>query len=239
MSVILQAASSTQMSITNDQKVEITNYINMYRRAHQAPDLVWDNSMAEFSQNWSNYLSMNSLFQHSGSQLYGENLAYFHGYGCDIVTLLKSSVDLWYQEIASYDFTKPGFNEATGHFTCLVWKNSTKFGMGFSCSDDNTAVVSFNTSPPGNVIGEFDKNVLPKIDTVPIPSPTPLPPPSVPTTPPVAPSPPFQPEPPSSVKIMEVISGLYKILQEIKRPSPNKILITNYLKHLIKELVKL
>ena len=117
MSVILQAAAPTQMTISDSQKLEITNYINQYRKAHQAPELKWDDTIANFSQSWSNYLLLNNLFQHSGSQLYGENLAYFKGYGSDMMTLIKLSIDLWYKEVELYDFQKSGFTEATGHFT--------------------------------------------------------------------------------------------------------------------------
>jgi len=52
MSVILQAALPYQPELTALQKTEITEYLNQYRRAHQAPDLVWDNTIANFSQTW-------------------------------------------------------------------------------------------------------------------------------------------------------------------------------------------
>ena len=234
MSVILQAAAPTQMTISDSQKLEITNYINQYRKAHQAPELKWDDTIANFSQSWSNYLLLNNLFQHSGSQLYGENLAYFKGYGSDMMTLIKLSIDLWYKEVELYDFQKSGFTEATGHFTCLVWKSSKLFGLGFSIIDD-TVVVSFNTSPPGNVIGEFDINVLPKIDSVPLPTPPPTPTPK-PIVPP--PSMPIVPtEPIASNKILKIINILYKIIDELKKKNSNKQSIIFNIKNLITDLI--
>jgi hypothetical protein len=164
MSVILRAAEAAQLSLTSLQQKEITDYINQYRKAHQVGDLVWNDNIAQFSKNWSNYLVMNDLFQHSGNSIYGENLAYFQGYGTDVMTLLKLSIDLWYKEIEYYNFEKPGFSAETGHFTCLVWKSSTTFGMGISIVNDKV-VVSFNTSPPGNIIGEFEQNVLPRVSS--------------------------------------------------------------------------
>ena len=57
------------------------------------------------------------------------------------MTLLKLSVDAWYNEIKLYDFNNPGFSEATGHMTALCWASSTTFGMGISA----TAIICMNT----------------------------------------------------------------------------------------------
>lgn len=237
MSVILQASLPNQIFITENDKVEITNYVNKYRKLHQAPDLVWDNTIANYAQEWSNYLLINNLFQHSGSSMYGENLAYFKGYDGDPLTFIKWSIDMWYQEVEYYDFNKPGFKDTTGHFTCLVWKDSKKFGMGISISD-KTVVVSFNTSPPGNIIGEFEQNVLPKDTTVPVPSPTPIPSPE--PAPPRPPSPPPPVEPPSQTdhsKILHVVTMLYKIITELKKKQFNKQMVIHHLQQIILKLI--
>ena len=42
----------------------------------------------------------------------------------------QAATDLWYNEINSYDFGSPGYSESTGHFTQVVWKASTKLGIG-------------------------------------------------------------------------------------------------------------
>jgi hypothetical protein len=102
------------------------------------------------------------VVRHSGNNSYGENIAFFQGYGSDPVDLIKKAIDAWYSEFALYDFSKPGFSDSTGHFTCLVWVASTKFAISVSIDIPSTeAYIVMNTSPPGNYIGEFDKNVLP------------------------------------------------------------------------------
>ena len=83
--------SITQPSLTPDQENEIALYINNYRAKHQAPPMVWDNTIYSFSQSWSLVLSSNNLFQHSGNQLYGENLEYFQGYCSDAMVLIKNT----------------------------------------------------------------------------------------------------------------------------------------------------
>jgi len=151
-------------SMTPDEINEITLYINTYRAKNQAPPLLWNPTIADFSQQWSHHLLTDNLFQHSNTTLYGENLASFQGMGLDKLVLLKKSVDNWYNEISLYDFSHPGFSSATGHFTCLVWLSSTEYGIAIDIDPTTSKViVTMNTSPPGNMEGQFPQNVLPHI----------------------------------------------------------------------------
>jgi len=155
----------TQPVLTPTQISDIVTYVNTIRAFHQAPPLSWSPIIYAVSQQWSYYLTVNNLFQHSNNTSYGENLALLQGYGVDPVTLIKKSIDLWYAEVSAYDFSKPGFSPATGHFTSLVWVNSTQFGIGISINDSTNAVdIVMNTSPPGNYLGQFQQNVLPRIN---------------------------------------------------------------------------
>ena len=173
---VLKATSMAPVIFTQQQIDDLTNYINNYRNIHQAPPIIWDPTIAVFSQNWANYLLKNHLFHHSGSSLYGENLAYLRGYGSDLVTLVKLSIDMWYNEYKLYDFSKPEFSEETGHFTALVWKSTTHFGLGFAINKKTKAAyITMNMSPPGNVIGEFDTNVLQATSAVTLSASTPKP----------------------------------------------------------------
>jgi glioma pathogenesis-related protein 2 len=260
MSVILHAALPAQHVLSEKQKIDITNYINQYRKAHNSPPLIYDPDINLFAQTWSNYLLNNNLFQHSGSQTYGENLAYFKGYGTDTMTLLKLAIDLWYNEVSLYNFDNPKFTEAAGHFTCLVWKSSVKFGIGFSIMGD-TVVVSMNTSPPGNVTSQFADNVLPRNTSIqlptpakipdvtssdtpdipyvpytPYPIPIPMPGPTIPISP--IPSPVFEDVTPKQTKtIFSTINVLHKIINELNKARPNKYLMISYIKNIISNLV--
>lgn len=44
----------------------------------------------------------------------------------------QSAVDAWYNEVASYSYSNPGWSGATGHFTQLVWKDTTRVGCGYN-----------------------------------------------------------------------------------------------------------
>jgi hypothetical protein len=169
-------AVNTTTIFTQSQIDEIIAYVNNYRSLHESPPLIWDTTIATYSQNWANYLLKNNLFHHSGSQLYGENLAYFEGYGTDMMALIKLAIDTWYNEIKLYDFNNPGFSEETGHFTALVWKSTTTCAFGFAIDPITDSVdITMNLSPPGNVIGHFDENVIKPVNPIVIPITAPIP----------------------------------------------------------------
>ena len=234
-SAVLKSIDNTQPIFTQSQIDDITAYVNNYRSIHQAPPLKWDTTIAQFSQNWANYLLINNVFQHSGSSLYGENLAYFKGYGTDLMTLLKLAIDMWYNEIKDYDFKKPGFAEGTGHFTALVWKSSTNFAMGFAINPLTTSVdVTMNMSPPGNVSGQYEINVLEATSPIVVPPTTPVPTPVTPNTPQSLPRPPSPPQkncppcPAQSSSIMlkaNIINSLYNIIGELNKNKSKDIII--------------
>jgi len=168
-----------QIALGASDKQIITDYINQYRALHDSPPLMWDDQIASFADNWSSYLLKNNGFYHSNNKLYGENLAYFQGYNATPLELIKKSIDLWYAEISMYDFNASQYTSGTGHFTCLVWKASRLHGFGYSYNTTTKEVViSMNTSPPGNIIGQFKENVLPLKNSgvpIPVPVPTPIP----------------------------------------------------------------
>lgn len=72
----------------------------------------------------------------------------------------ENAVVNWYEEIANYDFTKPGFQPATGRFTAAVWYDTTHVGMARSACGQ---FLVANYFPAGNWEGEdsFKENVLP------------------------------------------------------------------------------
>ena len=234
--------SIEQAQFTYSQQIELTEYVNAYRAKHGSPPLEWDDTITQFAQEYSLYLAANSLFQHSNKEGYGENLAYFQGYPNEMMSLIKKSIDLWYDEIKLYNYNYPGYSPGTGHFTCLIWKSSTKFGMGYSYNNDTKIVdVTMNTAPPGNVIGQFPANVLPLLDDTPDPAPVPDPVPDpdpAPVPDPVPdPDPATDPDPapvpdplpdsdsdsdpePEPEYINQIIYSIYALMQMIRQKQP-------------------
>jgi hypothetical protein len=205
--------SIEQAVFTNEQKLELSNYINAYRANHNSPPLEWDDTISQFAQEYSLYLVSNNLFQHSNKEGYGENLAYFQGYPNEMMSLIKKSIDLWYDEIKLYNFNYPGYSPGTGHFTCLVWKSSTKFGMGYSYNNNTKIVdITMNTSPPGNIIGQFQDNVYPPKSTMPVPAPAPAPAP----VPAPEPEPEPEPVPDYAEQVTKIVNLLYILINMIR-----------------------
>ncbi|KZL82981.1 scp-like extracellular protein [Colletotrichum incanum] len=130
----------------------ILNSTNFYRNEHNASDVAWNDTLADFATDYLNDMSGDSCdFEHSGGP-YGENLAK----GYPNTTL---SIEAWGDERDDYDFDKGEFDEDTGHFTQLVWKNTTDVGCGRKLCNDGQWYLVCEYWPRGNVVGQFVEQV--------------------------------------------------------------------------------
>ena len=131
---------------------------NQYRAKHGAPPLKWSKECATKAEKWANHLAKTKKLEHSQQKGLGENLACF----------VRSSevagnepVDMWYGEIKNYNFNRGTFTPGTGHFTQVVWRESTELGVAIAEGKNNYTVVVANYKPAGNMMGKFKENVLP------------------------------------------------------------------------------
>ena len=74
-----------------------------------------------------------------------------------------------YGEEADYDYNTRGCKETsspncvTGHFTQVVWKNSTKLGIGRAYGMVGQTYCTWTVAryvPPGNYVDQHEENVL-------------------------------------------------------------------------------
>lgn len=130
---------------------------NKARAAHCAPPLAWSAKLAATAQKWAESLrDHNCAFEHSRSA-YGENLAGGTSGSLDAAAV----VEMWYRELDNYDFGRGGFSMDTGHFTQVVWRETTQVGCGMATCRDGMDLFVCNYDPPGNVEGGYKANVKP------------------------------------------------------------------------------
>ncbi|CAL8083299.1 unnamed protein product [Calicophoron daubneyi] len=132
---------------------------NRLRVKHGCGPLTYDAGLAQTAQTWAEKLSERGAMQHSGSKVYGENLAYRKSTGAADMNG-EEATDYWYSEIEQHNFDRNEFQMDSGHFTQVVWKDTTHAGFGKAKSKDGHSVyVVGQYTPPGNVQGMFQTNV--------------------------------------------------------------------------------
>lgn len=139
---------------------------NRFRALFQdTPPLVWNKDLESIAQKLADNYKCNSNLVHSQSTYHnkplGENLAY----GFDFER--AAAVTAWFNEITDYDWSKPGFSHATGHFTQLVWADTTDVGCGYkNCENSNGYYIVCEYAPAGNWVYENDPSMTPFVENV-------------------------------------------------------------------------
>ncbi|KAM5353976.1 hypothetical protein ACJ41O_000626 [Fusarium nematophilum] len=129
----------------------VLNSTNVYRGEHNASSLDWNTTLEDFASDYLDSLD-DCEFEHSGGP-YGENLAI----GYPNVT---ASVEAWGDERDEYDFGDAEFSKETGHFTQLVWRDTTAVGCGRKLCGERGWYLVCEYWPRGNVEGQFEDQVL-------------------------------------------------------------------------------
>jgi pathogenesis-related protein 1 len=149
----------TGSKATQQAAQEALDHHNKVRKDVGAPPLEWSTELATYAQAWADNQAKNKncKMEHrprSGewTQKHGENI--FWG-SASSYTILDAS-ESWYSEIKDYkhgpisDINWP----VAGHYTQMVWKNTTKLGIGVAtCPNGNIFIVA-NYDPAGNYWGE-------------------------------------------------------------------------------------
>jgi pathogenesis-related protein 1 len=170
-------------SLTPEQTA-ILNAHNTFRRKHCVAGFQWSAELATNAQTWANgcHKDTHGNFCHQNAcgtpTPFGENLGF--GFrlsnGQPILPGLtpEEAVSNWYCEIQNYNFDQPALKSGSvskacmppvnGHFTQVVWKETTLIGCASSTCPDATGKLGTlwvcEYSPPGNNSQTLNQNVL-------------------------------------------------------------------------------
>ena len=153
-------AQSDTSSISIQQ---ILDAHNAYRNEVGVPALTWSNDLADYAQAWANELATNRgcSMQHRPNdvndpwnQKYGENI--YWGGGTNWTPTALDAIADWGKEKSNFDSNTKECNDGStcGHYTQMVWKNTTMVGCGMAICPDGNVIVVCNYDPAGNVTGE-------------------------------------------------------------------------------------
>lgn len=147
--------------LTDNDILEITNYINNYRNKHNSPNLEHNGDISKNSNAYAQLLCKLQKYDNSISKTYGENIILYNNIeNPNIINLIKETIDLWYNEYKNYNFDLAKGSSQTKHFTCLIWKNSTKYGIGYYYNENNKILtIVLNTFPIGNIYTQYKDNI--------------------------------------------------------------------------------
>lgn len=159
-------SKTPQRSVSNRERFAGTLVAhNKVRAAHGLSNLRWSDSLASFAQEWANHLASTSncrMRHRPRGSPHGENLwwasprRWSNGLRelqeIDIHRVVKD----WADEKQYYNYNRNTCQsgQQCGHYTQIVWKETTEVGCAYQQCGDLSQLWVCNYNPPGNYIGE-------------------------------------------------------------------------------------
>jgi pathogenesis-related protein 1 len=147
----------TGSEISQKDAQEALDFHNQVRADVGSPVLKWSEDLAQYAQSWADHLAAECKSGHrptkgAWAQKYGENI--FWGGGEEYNAL--QACESWYSEIKDYKYGPiAGKNwYKTGHYTQMVWKDTTHIGIGKAVCNNGAILIVANYNPSGNYMGE-------------------------------------------------------------------------------------
>lgn len=136
----------------DDKEVELLIERHNYWRSDVGVDEIkYSNELAEVANKWAVELkAQGCAFKHS-QNAYGENLFK----GTVGYYTAGDAVDSWGAEKQNFDYKKNKCDagKMCGHYTQIVWKNTTEVGCAKTICNGSVIWVC-NYNPPGNYVGQ-------------------------------------------------------------------------------------
>lgn len=138
----------------------ITEAHNQWRSKVGAPALRWSEKLADVAKTWAEHLEDNSCSMFHSQNGYGENLykaspiMWSSGRRELQEKTPQDVTDSWGNEIKSYNYANNSCSGVCGHYTQLVWKDTTDVGCAMTICEDKAQIWVCNYYPAGNVVGK-------------------------------------------------------------------------------------
>lgn len=151
---------------TNLTAAQITEIVNAHNTVRQrdgvTPNLRWAEDLAAFAQEWANTTRTKPCnLDHRPNKTVGENLYWaspttWSDGTTEAQTITPTQVvNSWASEKQYYDYDSNTCNappgESCGHYTQIVWRNTTEVGCGMAICPDKGQAWVCNYRPGGNV----------------------------------------------------------------------------------------
>lgn len=157
VSLTVYGKSLTQQAAAQDSiAAQLLAAHNRYRSEVGVPALIWSDTLSSHAQDWADHLAATGgTLQHSQEAGEGENL----WQGTADRFSYTDMVDSWGDE---KQYFRPGAFPAVsstgnwpdvGHYTQLIWGNTTEVGCGVATVNSSDILVC-RYNPPGNYLGE-------------------------------------------------------------------------------------
>ena len=152
------APEVTGSLVSKKEAQDALDFHNRIRKEVGVSSLLWSTELSAFAQLWANKLAAEGCkLEHrpaSGkwAQMYGENIYFGTAKG---LTAHDAS-NAWYAEIKDYSGEKLTIKNfvKVAHYTQMVWRTTTKLGIGKSSCPSGATIIVANYSPLGNYMGQ-------------------------------------------------------------------------------------
>ncbi len=143
---------------------------NQTRAAVAVLPLTWSSQMSSYAQEWATHLANNNgcEMQHRtaagmntlgvGENLFWASPLKWSDGRTDIQSITPAQVaNDWASEKADYQYTSNTCDagKICGHYTQMVWKNTSEVGCGMAVCPDKGQIWVCNYNPPGNYSGQW------------------------------------------------------------------------------------